>query len=1256
MSLKTVHDCQQIDLKKHGLIEASAGTGKTYIIENLVVRLLKEREDIALDEILLVTFTEKATCELKIRIREKIEKELKDANDPRVIKRLRDSLDTFDTAAIFTIHGFCRTVLSDFAFENSVLFKSELIDDTSLFETKLKEQMRKTWPERYGENLPEILKGSGFSSKKEGKKFNNTVLTIAGKTFRENAGDLLLPDIKSKSFKQLQNEIKALVIELKTLTSAQKCFSEQFEKLNINASTKKSLLNKIVIPLENYLSSIDDKNIDIVGLQNLIPQIQGAKSGQRQGIQCLIPDKWLKNGPNPEVCPRLQDIVSVLQKIEEISTNLKQILAVETIHQLQKEVSQAKAEKGWISFDDMISLVEKALYSDNSDHLLKMLRHKYKVAFVDEFQDTDPVQWKIFKKIFLDSQKPGFEENPGNILFLIGDPKQAIYSFRGADVFAYLDAKNEIEELSKQQKAGLYALDINWRSQPELINAFNSLFGRKEWFKHEKQAGKFDICYQDAIYPEKKDRLTLLSSDESGRSALNIVDFGNASSHSLAKLQLAKFIAKEIQHLIVFGDIKLIEAPPRKQRGTFDRKEVCYSQIRSLTPPQAAGNALAFAVQKGKKEKSLSFGDICILVRAKSDVPLIESELSSLAIPYTYYKKPGLFQSDEALYLSMIFHAILNPGNSEDVKRALLTPFFEFKPADLYAYEQLPHLHPLKQLLFRWNEYALSRNLSLLFQSLINDSGLLFREAENISWDRKYTNYRQIFEHLEETAYLKNLDFRQITSMLDGYRKDTVRADEDADIHQIETEEEKVQIMTMHVSKGLQFPVVFIAGGLTQRSADSDNYYIYHKIVEKNNSHKAVKVIDLSRQSGKENHFLEKTDEDKRLYYVASTRAQHKLYLPYYPYTKKYSWVGPVCSLLSPALKKAFPKDNEKKNILWLTSDDHYYADDKTKPDNQRYLPEIQIKDAKDLFPRIKNYSHKKIRLESFTSLHDKILFAHKGGEQTAGFQIMHEKSKEDDESFASQKIDDTPVDITHDEMPGGTETGSMFHNILEHIDFTHVVEKMDASQDKVRSLLDDPETGDIILKQMEIYRVEERWAYNICQVIKNTLTTPISIVDDEFILGRLGQADRLHEVEFIYPFALSAYKDKTIPDCAAENGFIRGSVDMVFRYNNKFYIADWKSNYLENGYDHNSMAINMKSAGYDLQYKLYTIAVLRWLKQSLNNRFDPAEDFGGVFYFYLRGMGTGKGNGIFYIPAGQLGDLKKMEEEVAKIVIFQSF
>jgi len=153
MSYKAVYDFNQIDLTRHGLIEASAGTGKTYTIENLVVRLLKET-DVELENILLVTFTEKATSELKIRIREKLEGELNESKDKaKASKKLRDTLDAFDKASIHTIHGFCQTVLRDFAFENSTLFQTEVINDEPLFETLLKEQMRKDWPEIYGGRL-----------------------------------------------------------------------------------------------------------------------------------------------------------------------------------------------------------------------------------------------------------------------------------------------------------------------------------------------------------------------------------------------------------------------------------------------------------------------------------------------------------------------------------------------------------------------------------------------------------------------------------------------------------------------------------------------------------------------------------------------------------------------------------------------------------------------------------------------------------------------------------------------------------------------------------------------------------------------------------------------------------------------------------------------------------------------------------------------------------------------------------------------
>ena len=256
--------------------------------------------------------------------------------------------------------------------------------------------------------------------------------------------------------------------------------------------------------------------------------------------------------------------------------------------------------------------------------------------------------------------------------------------------------------------------------------------------------------------------------------------------------------------------------------------------------------------------------------------------------------------------------------------------------------------------------------------------------------------------------------------------------------------------------------------------------------------------------------------------------------------------------------------------------------------------------------------------LTSFSSLHDRIFHGLEQLPQVAGFQAAQEKDKEDDESFASFDADNVQSIRAADEIPGGTDIGSMFHDIIEHIDFKAVVENPDRLSETL-------ETREVIVKYMEIYRIDERWLPQICQVIANALTTPVSVAGDEMIMGHIGKEDRIHEVEFYYPFSLPVDKELKIPDCEIKkghNGFIRGFVDLVFRYKEKFYIADWKSNRIDEGYDLKALENNMNSAGYHLQYKLYSIALLRWLTQTLGNRFDPDRQFGGIFYFYLRGIG----------------------------------
>lgn len=1202
MTYQPVEDIHQIDLGHHGLIEASAGTGKTYTIENLVVRLLREEEDVELENILIVTFTEKAASELKVRIREKLEGTLNDPGlDPATLKKLRLCVDEFDRAAIHTIHGFCQSVLRDFAFENSAPLESEVIQDGPLYETLLKEQMRRRWPEIYGEDLQEILELSQFDEKRD--EFLKAVISLA-KSLNERAGDRLLPDLGGRDFKGIKEEIASAWMSVRSLIEPG--FSDRYGQLNFNASAKKNILGKIVVPVEAHFDAGKEKTFDLRAFSELMAQIQDAGSSGRKGLDCLIPEKWNKGGGNLHVCPELD---AVRQALEEVGRRLKDLhycLTVDAVHRLQADVTLTKQAHGWISYSDMLSLVEKALYAEDAADLLNRIRDRFKAAFIDEFQDTDPIQWRIFKKIFIDSP-----DESGNRLFVIGDPKQAIYSFRGADVYAYLSAKMEMEKLAGG-KDGPYSLAVNWRSQPSLIAAFNRLFCRDAWFKPQADAGRFDIGYQETRSPDPADALAKMIADHSDRPVLTIVDLSLSPSPKPAKPRLARFVAQEIRHL-TGSDIRIVE--------------------------------------KGKGERSIGFGDMAILVRGKSDVPFLEDELKREMIPYAFYKKPGLFASDEAVYTRLIFHAILNPGDGSSFKKGMLTPFFGRQVQDLYAYEEIPPTHPVKEILFKWNGYAMTRRWGYLFQSLMEDSGLVGRGAGGIGWDRKYANYRQIFEYLKEVAYRKNLDFRGLSALLDLHGNAAWEADEGVDIHQIETESGKVQIMTMHVSKGLQFPVVFVAGGLTRPPSHQEAYHTYHHREGGKSSLEITRIMDLGKSGAAGRHEAEKADEDKRLYYVAATRAQFKLYLPFYIYRNAAPWLGPVCTLLSPALAEAFPRDAEDKDVLWLTADPP--AGGATAPERSEAAAQKEkvatVMGFEDLLIP-DSYEERRARVDSFSSLHQGKRAADDVPAEEMAFQ-PDQPEKEDDEPFGARDMGALFEQEGPDEIPGGTDVGLMFHGILERMDYGVALRSGFEATDSGKCLLEDPGAREIILREMTAYRVDARWQDAVCTILWNTLTTPIPSFCDGFTLACLKGEDRLHEAAFYYAFPSLSERPGPGTGRKGRHRLIRGFVDLIFRKGGKYYVADWKSNYLEAGYDPESMTRSMAESDYHLQYKVYAIAALRWLRQSLGGRFIPEDHWGGVFYFYLRGMGAAGGDGIYHVPADQLGSLEQLEEEMSSVL-----
>jgi exodeoxyribonuclease V beta subunit len=1187
---QNISEITQIDLFHHALIEASAGTGKTFTIENLVVRLLLERPDIHLGNILMVTFTEKATSELKSRIRENLEKKLEalTGNDAEKIKQ---NLQTFETAPIFTIHGFCNSVLRDFAFENSSPFELEMVDNTFLYEMLLKEQVRKDWPAYFGDCLYDILIVSNFHLDKE--KFFNRIIKVAG-SYREIAGDRLIPGVNPDSVSDILEKIsylKVLIEKLKALSDHPEGLCYGFESLNYHKTDKDGILTKLIIPLRDCLENRADKNESswLSSVFTLLSPIKEKRLHPREN----------RKGVDFSTCPQFPEFRKIVLAFLALCKTLRFQLTAWSAKRLIRDLQAEKQRRGLISYDDMILRVYNALTGPSGNLLTQRLRTIFKIAFVDEFQDTDSLQWRIFKKLFIGDIEVS---HPTNTLYVIGDPKQAIYGFRGADVYAYMEARHVLENLSKKGLANLYSLSFNWRSSPEMIAVFNRLFSTSDWFISDTASGPFDIPYREVSSPGTKYLPETMVADDTGSPCLTIVDLSECYTAREAKKTLADFIAGEIVDIVESSAIFL-----KRREG---------------------------------RQRALDLGDIAVLVRNKNEMPFLEEAFQSRDISFATYRKPGLFFSQEAFHLSLLLHAALDPSHSGTVKKALLTPFFGFTVGDLWDYDSYPTTHAAKQMVIKWYELAQNRRWSHLFQSMMEETGICFRESGNPGWDRAFTNYRQLLEQLQTAAHRQNLDIRGLCALLENYRKKVATAGPDSDIHEIDTESRKVQLMTMHVSKGLEYPVVFIAGGLTQGTTQN----LYHEFHEtaSDGSGSPVKTLDLTCAVNPSAHKKERKEEDLRLYYVSLTRAKFKLYLPFYTPEKKTRMNGPVRKFLSCALATAFTNPEKDASVRWMSSGSSAMkkkavgsiSDIPDKPPTAAHQP---------YFPTQPSYNYRKTFISSFSEIHDYPRF--KGTEfQPEDFSVDETPLREEVETAFSNITAPLP-DPDMDRLPGGADVGSMLHDILENISFGTVDHLKQISDAK--AMLKDTACSQLIRSHMDKYRIPRDFENDVVSILWDTLTTPVSHLAATFSLSRLKREDRLHEVEFYYPFAFPLRRDPGIKAIQLVDGFLMGFVDLIFQHEGQYYIADWKSNRLGNGYHQDSLTECMVEAGYDLQYKIYAVAMIRWLKSTLGSGFDFETHFGGIFYFFLRGMGQGGDQGIYHVPGHLLGSPGQIESEI---------
>ena len=1200
-----------IDTGFHAVIEASAGTGKTYTISGLVMRLVGE-EGVGINQVLVVTFTEKATGELRQRIHDDMARALEagrfqwaeryGANGPAGWKtRFRQAVENFQEARIFTIHGFCQRTLLEYAMESDSAFDLELVDDREVFE-RCMNRLKRRWS--LYPDIREKFQESGYSA----HAWDQTIKSLAGRYHPDFT--LLEPEpLSEQAVREHFKRVIEIVRPAPGVGVEDQPFYTMYQGLNFNKGSRGAVLEKVITPLIECLCGY--LNDDYTSPVSCISDIQkqcvqaGYKRFNDQGFLCLVPATWNKNADQSA-----QSILRELGEILEVLSVQRFAFLIQVIKDLYQEAMEWKESRGLMSFDDMITRLHRGLdpsHNPNAPGLVSELRRAYRFCLVDEAQDTDPVQAAIFQQIFLNDS-----ERSGCRLLVIGDPKQAIYGFRGADVNAYLSLKAGMIE----HGARIYNLPVNFRALPDLTYSLNLLFKGDHWFPDAKSAGYADISFipsrsQDDFQAGfRKENGPLLLHDPLGGGPIQCLTM--LAEEGISAMDIRRGIAGKTASAIR----KLLDEPMRF---------VLKGSARMLCP-----------------------SDICVLVRGKTELEPLAQALQRENIAFSFYRQPGLYQSDQAFHMRLLLDAAARPGDADAVTAAMLTPFFSLEPDETPAeIIESPAAGKAREILLHASDLAILRQWPAFFQLVLEETGVLARLSA-AGDERAQANMVQIAWELQQAAITAGMDIHSLLCHLDSLRQGTGGLGMDSGLHMLETEHDTVQIMTMHASKGLEFPVVFLYGGFTLIPDRSRYHTWYDQVLQR-------RVYDLSRSDARR-HMAGMEEENKRLYYVACTRAVFRLFIPRITGDLSGKINGPMIRLVGNAIDRVESDMVDASGLESVHGEgsvqgvpEHVRSESEQPQTGEDHVlhrlaqirPEVEP-------PEIPDLTGRNIMLHSYSSIARGEGDAGQGPFFGALFSDQAQAAQDETyaagpvlpdieqpggvpEGMRSSAMDMAGGDAKASEgavfeLPPGADTGNLLHDILENIDYGAVAAAL--SYDALLS--PGSSTAQCILNALKRHRIRESAPAGIgasadsaklaaARMIFNTLRSRVPGMDME--LAHIPADNRRHELEF----------HVSIPG----GGFVTGFIDLLFcvrqggdNGRDQYYVLDWKSTTIPGGYSPEQVARAMEEHNYHLQYMLYSWAVRRWF------RLCGMDDnrIAGVYYIFTRGMDPEKpGNGVYF-------------------------
>ena len=1163
------------------LVEASAGTGKTYTLTTLAARLVVEAGH-RIENLLIVTFTVAATGELRTRIwqtlyaaRDAVRDATAAANDQarelaahwrragiadaEAEARLTRAIRDFDRANITTIHGFCQRALAEFALHAGLPFAFAVSGDAAL---EVESAARDFWRRRMVQEPVALLEYA-----KQQKFVLDEAATWTGQHHAKPS--VMRPEADPDgSMQDSRPEREDWAQAFRATHDAwsdpaqRQTFHEVIERYQWKKGSKDDSVCRAVI------EALDANDAGLLSLKD---------AGYFAPMS--LANKLFKKNPPPDI-----PLYACFERLGEAATELGEAWLSGQRRGLLVSARETLHRGTWaarrLSFDALLTQLHRALGGAGGDALAARMRTRYPVALIDEFQDTDRLQAQIFERIYATDHRTGG-------LIVVGDPKQSIYRFRGADVFAYLDAKTRVT-------AG-HTLDltVNYRSDPALVRAVNVTFGRDNPFllpdirfeaAHAAAHDGGALCVQDEEHDPKPFQLHLFPEDDGNK-------WGKGDLERVA----AEHAAGRIVRLLELG---------------------------------ASGKALVRRASGSAAGIPLVAGDIAVLVRTGKQGRAVAHALRQGGVRTVELGTDSVFDSAEAAALHQLLHALAADETDYNaaarLRGALAGDLFGL---DLHAIDRLQEDD---QTWADWNDYAREwRGIwarhgiaSLLRHLLFADRPAC---ATNLlaypDGPRRLTNFLHLTDLLHDAETRDRLSRRGLMDWFAHFKAQPERGGETAQLR-LESDENLVKIVTVHRAKGLEFPVVFCPFawfGHRPNTETTAEYYDADANTPVLDVRPSPAAIDRQRD--------EQHSDELRLLYVALTRAQYRCEVTWA--SARDGEHSPLAWLLHGQETRAA----SERHVRGLSAAD-WLAE--VRQFGERAADEISISVAAATLaegslpaarPKAESESlvarrlHRQLaRIRQLTSY--SALASGAGAEESPGEQ---EATYVDPEPAP----DDVRNEFT---FPAGTRPGNCLHEIL------------------AQRLQPNGNLEGVCRDALAKWGIDPHWIEVARTMVTTTLNTPLlpdgggnARTGNTFRLGDVDQP--IAEMQFHLPIrgfrrgdldrALKAHGyDPRLADGAGEiNGFLNGFIDVVARVGERWYVMDYKSNWLGNDVaDYSPEAIKraMAQHGYHLQYLLYVTALHRLLRIRLPD-YDYDRHVGGAFYLFLRGMRPQEpGSGVY--------------------------